>query len=179
MREIIDFALRLLITCALSAGSLSWVYELTADRIRENQEKQKIGMLKKALPAAERFETIDRGGLKYEAGYRGDERIGGVFYAEGKGYGGVMQVMVGLDSQGKVVEVVLLSHKETPGLGTKVADQEFRHQFLGKGGPFLLRKDNPSGNIDGVASATVSSRAVTKAVDDSLQIFKGEWGKHG
>jgi len=179
VREITDFALRLLIICALSAGSLSWVYEVTAGRIRENQEREKIGMLKKALPAAERFETIDRGGLQYEVGYRGDERIGGVFYTEGKGYGGPVKLMVGLDQHGKVVEILVLSYKETPGLGTKVADPEFRSQFRAKPGPFVLRKDDPSGNIDGVASATISSRAVTKAVDDSLRIFEREWKKHG
>ena len=180
MREAIDFSLRLLIICVLSAGSLSWVYQATADRIRENQEKGKIALLKKAMPEAERFETTEKGGLKYEVGYRGEERIGGVFYAEGRGYGGPMQVMVGIGKDGKVIEIILLSYKETPGLGTKVAGQEFRSQFLGESGPFILKKDDPSGgNIDGVASATISSRAVTKSVDDALKLFKREWGKHG
>lgn len=179
MREAIDFALRLLIVCALSAGSLSWVYEVTADRIQQNQEKEKVALLKKALPAAERFETVEKEDFKYEVGYRGDEQVGGVFYTQGKGYGGPVQVMVGLDQEGKLVEILLLSHKETPGLGTKVADSEFRSQFLGKGGPFVLKKDDPSGNIDGVASATISSRAVIKAAEEALRIFKEEWRKHG
>ena len=179
MREALDFALRLLIICVLSAGSLSWVYEVTATRIQENQKKQKVELLKRVLPAAERFEIVDKGEFKYEVGYRGEERIGGVFYVEGKGYGGPVQVVVGIDKEGKVIQVFLLSHKETPGLGTKVTDQEFRSQFQGKGGPFALKKDSPSGTIDAVASATISSRAVTKSVDDALKLFKREWEKHG
>jgi len=179
LRQAIDFALRLLVVCVLSAGSLSWVYQATADRIRENQEKGKTELLKKVLPPAERFETVDKGGFKYEVGYRGEERVGAVFYAEGKGYGGPMQVMVGIGQDGKVIEIILLSHKETPGLGTKAANQEFLSQFLGKSGSFILKKDDPSGNIDGVASATISSRAVVKAVGDALRIFKEEWRQHG
>jgi electron transport complex protein RnfG len=179
MREVFDLAWRLLLICVLSAGSLAGVYEVTADRIQENRQRQKIEMLKKVLPAAERFEAVDKGDLKYEVGYRGEERVGGVVYVTEKGYGGPVQVMVGIDKEGKVVEVLLLSHKETPGLGTKVANLEFRSQFLGKSGPFSLRKDDPAGNIDAVASATISSRAVTKSVDRALKQFQQEWGKHG
>jgi len=179
VREVVDFAMRLFIICVLSAGSLSWVYEVTATRIQENQKKLKLELLKKALPAAERFETVDQGEIRYEWAYRGQDRIGGVFYAEGKGYGGPVQVMVGIDQEGKVVEVLLLSHKETPGLGTKVADEGFRSQFRGGSGPFLLKKDSPSGKVDGVASATISSRAVTQSVDNALELFHKEWGKHG
>jgi len=179
VREVVDFALRLLIICVLSAGSLSWVYEVTATRIQENQKKLKLELLKRVLPAAERFEAVDKGEFQYEVGYRGEDRIGGVFYGEGKGYGGPVQIMAGIDKEGKVVEVLLLSHKETPGLGTKVADQEFRSQFRGRNGPFALKKDSPSGNVDGVASATISSRAVTKSVDEALKLFEKEWGKDG
>ena len=102
--------------------------------------------------------------------------IGGAFYAEGKGYGGPMQVLVGIDSQGKVLEVLLLSHKETLGLWTKSADQEFRAQFRGKTGPFILKRDNSEGNLDGVTSATVTCRAIIAAVEEALRTFKREWG---
>ncbi len=86
-----------------------------------------------------------------------------------------MLVMVGIDSQGKVLEVLLLSHKETLGLWTNQADQEFRAQFRGKNGSFILKRDNPEGNLDGVTSATVTCRAIIGAVEEALRTFKQEW----
>jgi electron transport complex protein RnfG len=106
----------------------------------------------------------------------GAERMGGAFYTEGKGYGGPMQVMVAIDFRGKVLEVLLLSHKETLGLWTQSADQEFRAQFRGKNGPFILKRDNSEGNLDGVTSATVTCRAIIGAVEEALRTFKQEWG---
>jgi Na+-translocating ferredoxin:NAD+ oxidoreductase RnfG subunit len=85
--------------------------------------------------------------------------------------------MVGIDPHGKVVEVILVSHQETLGLWTKQADLEFRSQFRGKSGPFILKRDDPSGNLDAVTSATVTCRAIIGAVDEALRIFKKEWGK--
>ena len=179
MRKIIDCALRLLMVILVSVlftGSITFG-QATATALPEDQETSMTALLKKALPAAERFERVDKGGLRYEVGYQGQERVGGVFFTDGMGYRALMKVMVGIDQQGKVVEVLLLSHNETPAIWTKDADQQFRAQFRGKSGPFILKRDNPSGNLDGVASATVSCRAITGAVEEALRIFKSEWGK--
>jgi len=175
MNRSIRFKITLLSICALALMGLVRGPEVYAGDIWGNQAKERSETLQQIFPAADRFETVDRGYLKYEVAYSGDERIGGAFYTEGKGYGGPMQVMVGIDSQGKVLEVLLLSHKETLGLWTKQADQEFRAQFRGKTGPFILKRDNSEGNLDGVTSATVTCRAIIGAVDEALRIFKREW----
>jgi len=70
----------------------------------------------------------------------------------------------------------MASHQETLGLWAKQADQEFRSQFRGKSSPFTLKRDNPEGNLDGVASATITCRAIIGAVEEAVKIFKKEWG---
>ncbi len=176
MNRSIGFRVALFSICALAAMGLAWVHDAYAEGTSGNQAKERTEALQKIFPSADRFETVDKGYTKYEVAYMGGERIGGAFYTEGKGYGGPMQVMVGIDSRGKVLEVLLLSHKETLGLWTNQADQEFRAQFRGKNGPFILRRDNPEGNLDGVTSATVTCRAIIGAVEEALRTFKQEWG---
>jgi len=114
--------MRILMVYALFLTALSLIYWAGALAAEEEQEKGDLAVLKKVMPEAERFEAVDKGSLRYQVVYKGEERIGGVFYTEGKGYGGPMQVMVGIDPQGKVVEVILVSHQETLGLWTKQAD---------------------------------------------------------
>jgi len=178
MKKSAAFALRVLtvvLVCALFPGSLA-LCQGTAAPVQE-EGKEKIALLQQALPEADRFERVYKEGLQYEVGYRGQERVGGVFFTEGIGYRALMKVMVGIDEQGKVVEVLLLSHNETLAIWTKDADQQFRAQFRGKSGPFILKRDDRSGNLDGVASATVSCRAIIGAVEEAVRIFKREWGK--
>jgi len=175
MRKIVGFALGIFALCVLSLGNFFIAREVAADDHRTAKEIERAWLLKQALPGAERYQTMERGGVQYEVGYRGEEIMGGVFYAEGTGYGGPMRFMVGLDPQGKVVEIVLVSHQESRGLGTKVADPVFLSQFRGRGGPFVLKKDDPLGNIDGVARATLSTRGVIMAVEEAQRIFREVW----
>lgn len=175
MRKIVCFALGILVLCALSLGNFFIAREVAADDHRTAKEIERAWLLKQALPGAERYQTMERGGVQYEVGYRGEEAMGGVFYTEGTGYGGPMRFMVGLDPQGKVVEIVLVSHQESRGLGTRVADPVFLSQFRGKGGPLVLKKDDPLGNIDGIARATLSTRGVIMAVEEAQRIFQQVW----
>jgi electron transport complex protein RnfG len=176
VNRLIGFTVGLFSICALALMGLAWVHEAYAEGISGNQAKERTEALQKIFSSADRFETVDKGYVKYDVAYQGAERIGGAFYTEGKGYAGPMQVMVGIDSRGKVLEVLLLSHHETLGLWTKSADQEFRAQFRGKNSPFILKRDNSEGNLDGVTSATVTCRAIIGAVEEALRTFKQEWG---
>jgi electron transport complex protein RnfG len=163
-------------TFALALISFARVEETSAGDATGNQKAEMTEALHEIFPSADRFESVDKGYVKYDVAYMGAERIGGAFYTEGKGYGGPMLVMVGIDSRGKVLQVLLLSHKETLGLWTKQDDEEFRAQFRGKKGPFILKREDSEGNLDGVTSATVTCRAIIAAVDEALRTFKQEWG---
>ena len=176
MNRSIGFKIALFSICALALMGLAWVHEAYPGGISAKQAKERTEALRRIFPSADRFETVDKGYTNYDVAYMGDERIGGAFYTEGKGYRGPVQVMVGIDSRGEVLEVLLLSHKETLGLWTNLADQEFRAQFRGKSGPFILKRDDSEGNLDGVTSATVTCRAIIGAVEGALRTFKQEWG---
>jgi len=162
--------------CALLGGWLS-PPRATARFSKEDEEKERMVSVRKALPAADRFERVGSGGFRYDVGYQGDSRVGAVFQVDGNGYGGPMLLVVGIDQEGKVVEVLLVAHNETPALWSKQTDQDFRAQFRGKTGPFILKKDEPSGNLDAVTSATISCRGIAGAVNEALRIFKKEWGR--
>ncbi len=95
-----------------------------------------------------------------------------------EGYGGPIRLLVGIDYQGHLLGVRVLEHKETPGLGDKI---ELRHSdwILGFNG---LSLDNPptegwrvkrdGGNFDQFTGATITPRAVVKAVHKSLQFYR-------
>ena len=97
MRRATALALRVLVIIVLSVGSFFPTYEAVAADARTTQDIERAWLLKQTLPAADRFETVERRGVQYEVAYRGQEAVGGVFYTEGVGYGGLMRFMVGLD----------------------------------------------------------------------------------
>jgi electron transport complex protein RnfG len=80
------------------------------------------------------------------------------------GYGGEIVMMVGITAAGKVLDFKILSAKETPGLGTKIATPGFRSRIQGRAldANWMVRKDG--GEIDGVTAATISSRAALEAI---------------
>ena len=88
------------------------------------------------------------------------------------GYGSdPINLLVGLDSDGRAVAVKVLSHSETPGVGSKATASSFLSQFEGKSGILAVKKDG--GEIDAVAGATISSRAITAGVSLALSLGLG------
>jgi RnfABCDGE-type electron transport complex G subunit len=93
------------------------------------------------------------------------------------GYGGDINFMIGVDPDGKILEISILSMQETPGLGTKIKEKSFQDQFVGKslstGATLTLKKDDSKiGDIDAVSGATISSRAMTNTVRRALSYYK-------
>jgi electron transport complex protein RnfG len=93
-----------------------------------------------------------------------------------KGYGGDIELFVGISPEGEVVGVKVLSMLETPGLGTNIQNQEFKEQFVGKTDDMEIEvvktgvsEDN---QIQAVAGATFSSNSYTSAVNNALDIFE-------
>ena len=82
-----------------------------------------------------------------------------------KGFGGDVYVELGLDAEGKIAEITIGDDKfaETPGLGARAQEDEFKNQFIGKSGKLELGTD-----IDAIAGATITSQAVVDAVNEAL-----------
>ncbi len=97
-----------------------------------------------------------------------------------QGFGGVVRLMVGFTPEGEVVNVSVLEQAETPGLGTKMADEG--NVLLGsvKGqkleekklvdGKLAVKKDG--GDVDALTAATISSRAYVDAINRAWMAYK-------
>jgi len=101
----------------------------------------------------------------------------------GTGYAGQMKLMLGLDSQGKILGVRVLAHKETPGLGDKMevkkGDWILRFDGLSLGNPTVekwkVKKDG--GQFDQFTGATITPRGVVDAIRRGLELFEANKAK--
>jgi Na+-translocating ferredoxin:NAD+ oxidoreductase subunit G len=90
-----------------------------------------------------------------------------------KGFGGHIEMMAGFKPDGTITKVVVLSHKETPGLGTKMTDAKFSSQFPGKNpSQYQLKVKKDGGQVDAITAATVSSRAYCDALQRAFNTLK-------
>ncbi|MDI6732011.1 MAG: FMN-binding protein [Candidatus Margulisbacteria bacterium] len=142
IKKLIDFAFRLSIVCVISGGLLAGVYLFTQNTISRN--------------AHAAFEASIRAVLPEE---------GAAVTAEARGYSGPVEVILGIGRAGKIIGIKILSQRETPGLGNKIMDNGFLKQFIGlsKNSPIEVKVD-----IDAVTGASISSKAVCKAVRKAL-----------
>jgi electron transport complex protein RnfG len=82
-----------------------------------------------------------------------------------KGFSGNISLMAGFKPDGTILDITVLEHKETPGLGTKMTEPEFKDQFADKNpGEFVLKVKKDGGPVDAITAATISSRAFCDAV---------------
>lgn len=108
---------------------------------------------------------------------KGNDISGIVFETSGKGYAGQIRLVMGISPDGKVLGVRVLSHSETPGLGDKIDVQkaDWIHSFVGKAldnAKWGVKKDG--GEFDQFAGATITPRAVVKAVHEGLQWYASQ-----
>jgi len=149
----------LTIVVAISVTLLTFTDSITRDQI-EAQESQKIqNMLSEMFPDMSRYDFKDDIYTIYSNG----DRLGYAFIAVGKGYGGDINILVGLEDETTIKGITIVSHTETPGLGTRIAEPPFTNQFIGINiDDVAFNRDG--GQIDAITSSTISSSAVVDAV---------------
>lgn len=167
----------LLAICVFITAALAITNAYTKDPIEKiNKENEKATM--QEIIDAEVFESIN---VEYEGEYysvnkalKSNEVIGYVFSLNEKGYGGDVSVMVGIGIDSKIISVRITdASNETPGLGQNVTKESFYNQYSEKSGELEVVKSGANENqITAVTGATISSKAVTKAVNKSLKIFE-------
>jgi electron transport complex protein RnfG len=82
-----------------------------------------------------------------------------------KGFSGNISLMTGFKPDGTIINITVLEHKETPGLGTKMTEPDFKDQFNNKNpSEFILKVKKDGGPVDAITAATISSRAFCDAV---------------
>ncbi len=170
MREVMKLGLALLAICAVAGLALGLTYNITLPRIKAQEEAARQRLYRDLLPGADVFKEVTIGSHKYQTGWQHGQRIGVIFTVTGKGYGGDIVIIVGMDPAGRVTGVSILSQSETPGLGSKAAQPPFLRQYAGKSTEELkLRIDG--GKIDAVTAATITSRAVTSGVKSAVDQY--------
>lgn len=173
-KEIIKIGLTLFAITAVSATLLATVNKLTAPVIAKNQLKKTYASMEKVISNAKEFQPInlsdtDKISEAYFALDANGEKIGVCVISKSYGYGGEITVLTGVVG-GKICGIDILSHTETPGLGAKTTNPDFKEQFEGKTNCISIVKSGASGNeINAISGATISSTAVTNAVNEALK----------
>ena len=166
MRETIRFGLILGIICIIAAGLLAGVNSLTKPRILAQALAEENTGLKEVLPEADKFEAVkENEEIIYYKGYGNNGKIVGVaFKATGKGYSSVVDTLVGMLKDGKIVAIKILSQNETPGLGSRITEPSFINQFKGISG---------LSEVQAITGATISSQAVIVSVEKKALEIRG------
>jgi len=174
MKYFAKLTLVLLIITVVVAGLLGLVNAITEDRIAEITEQKTAAAMRAVMPEAESFSEIEYSGDPLVIGaYRAENASGTagyVFRLVPVGFGGEIDMVVGVDTTGKVTGVSIVNMAETSGLGDNAKKESFRSQYVGKSGTLAVTKDG--GSIEALTGATVTSRAVTSGVNAALKAAK-------
>lgn len=168
----LNMFLTLLVVTAVSSLALSAIYNLTKGPIAEVARLKQENAIKQVIPEfteLRQYSVMPETGsdsLVFFEGWKDGEKVGlAVNTYTNQGYSGLIKMMVGFKPDGTIVNYEVLEHKETPGLGTKIADPFFKDNFIGKNpATSRLQVKKDGGEIDAITAATISSRAVCDAV---------------
>ena len=170
----------LFVITLISGFSLGAVYSITKAPIAQAKLQKKIKAIKQVLPAFDNNPLSKKvkvkgavDSIEIYPGFQKNHLVGvAVTGASNKGFSGLVKLMVGFDTKGKIVNISVLEQKETPGLGTKMKEPKFLKQFIGKNpkqNNLKVKKDG--GEIDAISGATISSRAFVESVYDAHKAF--------
>ena len=168
---ILRLALTLLVITAVVAAALAGVNAITAPRIAAAKAEKTQQAIEAVLPgggtAMEDF--TDPTGL-VQAVYTSDS--GYAVQVTPAGFDGTIDMMVGISKEGKVLNISIISHTETAGLGAVAAaktsaGEAFRNQFGQSDAPYAV-----GDNVDALTGATITSKAVTDGVNAAVEFVK-------
>jgi len=170
-KRLIHYGIVLLILAAVSAGILAGANKMTAPVIAERAKETEIAARNKVLPDATTFneeEKVAVDGLEFVPGY-GDsnEKVGYVVTVASPGYAGDIIFMLGIDNEGAVTGLNVLSSSETPGLGAKIMNPDWQAIWKGRDASYQFDK-----SVDAFAGATISPQAVYTGTIKTLNAFK-------
>ena len=198
MNNIVKNTLILTAITVVSGLLLGVVYDITKEPIAQAQENTKQEAYRTVLSDASEFETVEfdtdaAASLLSENGYTSDviteiaegtdasgATVGYVISVQSsEAYDGSLSLSVGIASDGTVKGIEMLEISETAGLGMKADEAEFKDQFKDKNvQKFTYTKTGEDGDdkIDAISGATITTNAVTNAVDSALVYFQNELG---
>lgn len=171
MKNTVKLTASLTLISAICAAALSWINTLTSGPIKESAGKAEADAVRAVMPSA--VVEVER---LAEGVFLGKDSSGTCagYAAKGssdEGYAGRISLMVGFEKDGRtLVCYKTLVANETPGLGMKLNSPEFAGQFAGiEATKAVLAKDG--GAIEAIAAATITSRAVCKAIEAARSLI--------
>jgi len=160
------YTLILAAICFVASALLAAVHGVTHPEILSQQARQEDSALREVLPQAKSFEAVKEGEkiIYYKALGPNKRVLGYVFKASKKGYSSEIVTMVGMDKDGLISRIKILSQNETPGLGTRIIEALwFREQFSGK------KANDLSNGVQVITGATITSRAVIDSIQEKAK----------
>ena len=204
MISINRLVLVLVIVAGASALLLAQVNTITAPKIAQSRIDFKLRMVKKVLPPYDNDPNKDRevipdkvsgpahvmvemdkdrgkeGVIVYPA-YKDGKLVGRAFaVVSHEGYSGDIDLLMGVSPKGAITGIEVIQHSETPGLGAKiVSDKSWpgKRELVGRTLADSLEVKKDGGQIDTISGATISPRAVCKAVKAGLTAYSHGLGQ--
>jgi Na+-translocating ferredoxin:NAD+ oxidoreductase subunit G len=182
MREMLKLFIAVVVFSALSGGVLAAIQNVTKERIEYQQLKFVKGPTIKQImegssndPLMDRLKLVDESReMNFFIGKFEGKPDAVAFETFGKGYGGTIGVIVGIDLENdQIIGIGVTTHSETPGVGSRAkTDPAFGDQFKGLSIAEPLKVKADGGQIDALSGATISSRGVTGAVVEAGEIYQ-------
>ena len=165
----------LFVVTLVAAGLLGSVYALTKEPIRLAELKKKNDAIQVVVPGFDNEPSqevkkvaVDGDTLYFYTARKGDEILGTAAETfTNKGFSGEFKLMVGFAPDGSIIDIAVIKHAETPGLGYKMErdKSDFNLQFMGQHPDnFNLAVKKDRGDVDAITASTITSRAYCDAV---------------
>ncbi len=179
MKKAFKIILVLTLVSCLSGFLLSFTYKKFNPKILENQKKEAQKKIFKIIPRAQKIEeeAIKSKTVNLVYDEKG-EFLGYCTLGEGFGYQGKIKVLVCVDKDfKKILGIDVIEHSETPGLGAKIAQKDFRDQFKGLRPDIQIKLNKKksvleNNEIQAISGATISSESMVKILNQTLKELK-------
>ena len=201
MKDILRLCVSLGLVCLVGAAALAYVDKVTTEPRKAAAKATLTDGLKLVLPLEtasiasndeegapenEKVVVIDDDVKLYRAFDAAGKQIAVAAESEAKGFGGPVKTLTGIGADGRIINVIVSSHSETPGLGSQATDRKLKKSIWGGGkalaegelppnpyldGKYRGKDAKPFSSVDGVSGATYSSTAVHNAVNKACRAY--------
>jgi len=182
MREITRLGSILFIITAVAAAILAYTNMITEAPIADQILQANITARQSVLQDANSFEEVDKDVfegyaniLEVHKGINNGQIVGYAIKTNPAGYGGPIEVMVGISTEAVVTGINVGNHTETPGLGDLATDDKYEGKYAGKKALqdlTVIKAGSPKENeIIAISGATITSVAVTSGVNAAIKLF--------
>jgi electron transport complex protein RnfG len=167
-KDIVKITLNLVVIYLIGGIILAAVYAKTSPIIYRNAVIEKETALKKLMPEADSIAklgdwSVHEKHAEYFVAKKRNTVIGYIIQSFGKGYSSYINTLIAVDRDCKVLNINILGHAETPGLGDEIEKESFKNRFQGKDAEHLkVLKTETTEYIQAISGATISTRAVSE-----------------